>query len=47
LFKSLEILLVVRVIEDDNIVYIEEYNDPAVHPKAWKALDRVKAKFLK
>jgi ribosome-binding ATPase YchF (GTP1/OBG family) len=41
LFKFLEILLVVRVIEDDNVVHIEEENDPVVYPKAQKALDRV------
>jgi ribosome-binding ATPase YchF (GTP1/OBG family) len=41
LFKSLKILLVVRVIEDDNIVHIEEENDPIVHLKARKALDSV------
>ena len=41
MFKLLEILLIVRVIEDDDIVHVEEENDPAIHPKAWKALDRV------
>jgi ribosome-binding ATPase YchF (GTP1/OBG family) len=41
LFELLEILLVVRVIEDDDIVHVEEEDDPVVHPKAWKAMNRV------
>ena len=39
LFKLLEVLLVVQVIQDDDIVHVEEENNPAIHPKAWKALD--------
>jgi ribosome-binding ATPase YchF (GTP1/OBG family) len=33
-FKLLEILLVVRVIENDDIVHVEEEDDPVVHLKA-------------
>jgi hypothetical protein len=45
LFKLLEILLVVRMIQDNDIVHVEEENDSVIHPKAWKALDRVEAKL--
>jgi ribosome-binding ATPase YchF (GTP1/OBG family) len=41
LFELLAILLVVRVIEDDDIVHVEEENNPVVHPEAWKAMNRV------
>jgi hypothetical protein len=34
LFKLLEILLVVRMIQDNNIVYVEEENDSVIYPKA-------------
>jgi hypothetical protein len=40
-FKALKVLFVVRVIEDDNIVNVEEEHNPVVHPKARKALNRV------
>jgi hypothetical protein len=33
-FELLEILLVVRVIEDNNIVYVEEENNPIVYLEA-------------
>jgi hypothetical protein len=33
-FELLEILLVVRVIEDDDVVHVKEEDDPVVHPKA-------------
>jgi hypothetical protein len=33
-FELLEILLVVRVIEDDDIVHVEEEDNPVVYPKA-------------
>jgi hypothetical protein len=29
------------VIEDDDIVHVEEEDDPVVYPKAWKAINRV------
>jgi ribosome-binding ATPase YchF (GTP1/OBG family) len=41
LFKLLEILLVVRVIEDNNIVHVEKEDNPVVYLKAWEALNRV------
>jgi hypothetical protein len=41
LFKVLEILFVVRVIEDNNIVNVEEEYNPVVYLKAQKALNRV------
>jgi len=34
LFKLLKILLVVRMIEDDDIIYVEEENNPFVYLKA-------------
>jgi DNA polymerase II large subunit len=34
LFKLLEILLVVRMIQDNNIVYVEEENNSVIHLKA-------------
>ena len=40
-FKLLKVFLVVRMVEDDNVVHVEEEDDPTVHPKAWKALDRL------
>jgi hypothetical protein len=40
-FKALKIVFVVRVIEDDNIVYVEEEHNPVVYLKAQKALNRV------
>jgi len=45
LFKLLEVFLIIRMVEDDNVVYIEEEDDPVVHLKAWKALNRVQAKL--
>jgi hypothetical protein len=45
LFKLLKVILVIRIEEDDNVVYIKEENCPFVYPKAWKALNRVKAKL--
>jgi ribosome-binding ATPase YchF (GTP1/OBG family) len=41
LFKALKIVFVVRVIEDNDIVHVEEEHDPVVHLKAQKALNRV------
>jgi ribosome-binding ATPase YchF (GTP1/OBG family) len=34
LFKLLEVFLVVRVIKDDDIVHVEEEDDPVVYLKA-------------
>jgi hypothetical protein len=34
LFKLLKILLVVRIVEDNNIVYVEEENNPIVYLEA-------------
>jgi hypothetical protein len=41
LFKLLEVFLVIRIVEDDDIVHVEEEDDPIVYLKAWKALNRV------
>jgi ribosome-binding ATPase YchF (GTP1/OBG family) len=41
LFKALKILFVVRVIEDNNIVNVEEEHNPVVYLKVQKALNRV------
>jgi hypothetical protein len=41
LFKALEIVFVVRVIEDNNIVYVEEEYNSIVYLKVQEALNRV------
>jgi hypothetical protein len=33
--------LIIRMVEDDDVVHIKEEDDPVVHPKAWEALNRV------
>jgi hypothetical protein len=40
-FKALKIVFVVRVIEDNDIVHVEEEHNPVVYLKAQKALNRV------
>jgi hypothetical protein len=40
-FELLETLLVVRVTEDNDIIHVEEEDDPVVHIEAWKAMNRV------
>jgi hypothetical protein len=41
LFKLLEVFLIIRMVKDDDIVHVEEENNSLVHPKAWKAINRV------
>jgi hypothetical protein len=41
LFKLLKLILVIRVVKHDDIVHIEEEDDPVVRSEAWKALNRV------
>jgi hypothetical protein len=41
LFKLVKLLLVVRVVKHDDIVYVEEENPSVVRQEAWKALNRV------
>jgi hypothetical protein len=34
LFKLLEVFLIIRIVEDDDIVHVEEEDNPVVYPEA-------------
>jgi hypothetical protein len=34
LFELLEVFLIIRIVEDDDVIHVKEEDDPVVHPKA-------------
>jgi hypothetical protein len=41
LLKLLEVFQVINIIKNDDVIYIEEEDNPVIHPEAWEALCQI------